>query len=174
MNIQDYLKEIETNTQNLTSEIKHNEKLKQTLGKIDFRINSIQGKDNNLTIYTPDYSQVLDYRIITKNKLKDEIYCGPYDKPEKRLEQYSKYLELHTLKQFGDFNLDIILQNEEIEKEKMHILYNYSWTPNEGYLSMPNKPEQMIEFYSSKEIKPSLLSKLKTAINLTEELIDKY
>ena len=164
----DYIKSLEKEKKDLTKQIQDTEKLKVFLEHIGFPILSFSKQENKLNLRTPDYSQMLECDVVNLKRGIEIIPSEERGKGYKPEEFYTKGFQFSAKKQIGNFALEILLKDEDAEKRKMNVLYEYN--SNSG-ISFPNSYEKLLDFYKSNNLKPSVIAKLKNIIKMSEVLI---
>jgi len=166
--MQNYINSLEKEKKDLSKQIQDTEKLKVFLENIGFLILSFSKRGNKLGIRTPDYSQMLDCDVANLQEGFEIIHLEERDKDTKPEEFYTKGFQFSANKQIGHFALEILLKDEDAEKRKMNVLYEYN---SKSGISFPNSYEKLLDFYKSKNLKPSVMIKLKNIIKMSEVLV---
>jgi len=160
MNVTDYIKKLEQQKIELEEEVKDSEKLKYFLDNLDFPVLSFSQLENKLEIYTSDYSQMLECSVV-------DLQRG-FNIHDVSDNFYIKGFEFSALKPIGEFEVRLLLKDEDAEKRKMNVLYEYN---SKSGINFPNSFEQLSDFYKSKDLKPSVRAKLKNIIKMSGMLI---
>lgn len=166
--MQNYINSLEKEKKDLAKKIQDTEKLKVFLENTGFPILSFSQFENALTIYTPDYSQMLECGVVNLQQGVEIIHLEERDKDYKPEEFYTKGFQFSANKQIGHFALEILLKDEDAEKRKMNVLYEYN---SKSGIRFPNSYEKLLDFYKSKNLKPSVMIKLKNIIKMSEVLL---
>ncbi len=162
----DYIKSLEQEKKDLEKQIKDSEKLKGFLENIGFPVLSFSQLEKELKIYTSDYSQMLECEVVNLQEGFEIMH--PWDRENKPEEFYTKGFKFSASKPIGEFAVDILLKDEDAAKRKMNVLYEYN---SKSGINFPNSYEKLLDFYKSKNLKPSIMAKLKNIIKMSEMLV---
>lgn len=173
MDINDYLKNLEKKKGlleqdkiDLEKEIQDGKELKCFLENLGFPVLSFFQSGKKLKIYTPAYSQMLECKLITFNCGLDISFV--FNKEGRPEEFYTKCFQFFSNKKIGNYFVNLLLKDEEAEKNKMNVLYEYN---SKSGINFPHPFSDLIEFYQSKDLKPSVMIKFKNIIKMSEEIL---
>ena len=140
--------------------------------KFKIKINSIDGDlDCGFKIYTPDYSLMNDFNFSKFGYSKQETYCGPNEPYELNSESF-----IYKINFFSSLPLfektTFYLDDPEIEKQKMDILYGFYWSKLKGnFLSFPKESSEMKIFFLEKNMDENLVKNLIKNVDLVRETL---
>ncbi|MDP3966015.1 MAG: hypothetical protein Q8Q04_00610 [archaeon] len=135
-------------------------------------VNKLNGEfGRGFEIYSPDYALMEEFKFI-KTDYKKSTFDHGYDEPlEISSEEYSfRIIFFSNPKPFPEAT--IFLDEEEMKKKEMEVLYHYFWNKSRGdSFSFPNESQEINDFFISKKMNENLVERLVRDVELTRGVL---